>query len=183
MKRLLIIAIGLLNTACSFTSPPVALHDFGLPPHATQVSKNPTSTHKPELSVDSPAWLSKECIHYRLLYSTPTQLDCYNADKWIAPPAELFKQLLLTNSQLASHHVIIQLLNFEQQFDSANQARVVLNFVADAYALDSEQLLSTRQFHLEQATTSADASGAVTGFTQLMQQANTQLQQWLQGIK
>lgn len=182
MNRLLIIVI-MLSSACSITPKQPALHDFGVAwSEFTNPNKNSVNSGvntKAEINVDSPAWLAHECIHYRLMYSSPTQLRCYNLDKWIAPPAELFKQQLLASGKFSNHRLMIKLLDFEQQFTNAKQAHVVLNFVVDVYALNSERLLATQTFHLQQATTTPDALGAVAGFAHLTQQASDKLQQWL----
>jgi cholesterol transport system auxiliary component len=188
MNHLLIALFIMLSSACSVTPKQAALHDFGVrmnPSVTVEVRTSPQSTDtkiKADISVDSPAWLANDCIHYRLLYTSPTQLRCYNLDKWIAPPAELFKQQLLASGKLANHRLMIQLLEFEQQFDTAQQTRVVLHFVVDVYDLNSERLLATKDFHLQQATVTADAVGAVAGFAQLTQQACDKLQQWLMNL-
>ncbi|MSP28775.1 MAG: hypothetical protein EXR80_10390 [Methylococcales bacterium] len=174
MKRLAIIYLMLL-TACSLTPKQPALHDFGVQP----VSPPVKLVGKSDISVDTPPWLADDCIHYRLLTSSPTQLRCYNLDTWIAPPAELFKQQLLASGKFSNQRLHIQLLDFEQQFDSPTQARVVLHFIADVYALDSNRLIATQNFRLEHPTATADAAGAVTSFARLTQQAINQLQQWL----
>lgn len=178
MSRLLIAVLMLLNSACSTTAKTVALHDFGV----AVVRTAPQATNskiKADISIDSPAWLANECIHYRLLYAAPTELRCYNLDKWIAPPAELFKQQLLTSGQFSKHRLIIHLLDFEQQFATAQQTRVVVNFVVDVYDAGSDRLLTTQTFHLQQATATADAAGAVAGFAHLTQQAGDKIQRWL----
>jgi cholesterol transport system auxiliary component len=175
MKRLAIVYLMLL-TACSLTpKQQPALHDFGV----QAVSSPVKLVGKSDISVDTPPWLSDDCIHYRLLASSPTQLRCYNLDKWIAPPAELFKQQLLASGKFPNQRLQIQLLDFEQQFESSKQARVVLHFIVDAYDLDANRLIATQDFRLEQRTATADADGAVTSFARLTQQAINQLQQWL----
>ncbi len=192
MSRLFIATFMMLSSACNVAPKQAALHDFGVGwgeftnpnKNSTAVGVRPsTQTAKSEINVDTPSWLINECIHYRLLYDSPTQLRCYNLDKWIAPPAELFEQQLQASGKFSKHRLMIQLLDFEQQFDTPKQARVVLHFVADTYALDSDRLIATQDFHLTQATTTPDAAGAVTGFAQLTQQATDKLQQWLTTIK
>lgn len=177
MKRLLIIILMILNSACSTPTKQVALHDFG--GLTVGVRPSPQPTNKSDIDIDSPAWLATDCIHYRLLYASPTQLRCYNLDKWIAPPAELFKQRLQASGRFSQHRLMIQLLDFEQQFDTSKQTRVVLHFIAEVYSVDNNRLLATQDFHLQQAATTPDAAGAVLGFAQLTQQASDKLQQWL----
>jgi cholesterol transport system auxiliary component len=177
MKQLLIGLLILLSYACSITNKQAAQHDFGLyaPPTTPSLTKS-------EISVESPAWLGNQCIQYRLLYAEPTRLRCYSLDQWIAPPSELFKQQLQTSVIATKQRLHIQLLTFEQQFDSPKQARVVLTMVVDAYPPHSDQLKATQTFQLQQATTSPDAAGAVAGFTQLTRQASDKIQRWLSGL-
>lgn len=183
MSRLLIAVLMLLSSACSTTAKPLALHDFGAGINPSVVVGQATDSKiKADISVDSPAWLANDCIHYRLLYAAPTELRCYNLDKWIAPPAELFKQQLLTSGQFSKHRLSIHLLDFEQQFTTAQQTRVVVNVVVDVYEAGSDRLLATQAFHLQQATATADATGAVAGFAHLTQQAGDKIQQWLMNV-
>lgn len=181
MSRLIIAVLMILSSACSTTVKTVALHDFGLTVRV-RAAPQPMDKTKADISVDSPAWLANDCIHYRLLYAAPTELRCYNLDKWIAPPAELFKQQLLASGQFSKHRVMIHLLDFEQQFDTAQQARVVVNVVVDVYEAGSDRLLATQAFHLQQATATADAAGAVTGFAYLTQQAGDKIRHWLMNV-
>jgi cholesterol transport system auxiliary component len=188
MNRLFLALLIMLSAACSVAPKQIALHDFGVHPnpsvtvgvhpalHATDINT------KSDITVDTPLWLINDCIYYRLLYASPTQLRCYNLDKWIAPPAELFKQQLLASGQFSTHRLIIHLLDFEQQFDTAQQTRVVLNFVVDVYDAGSDRLLATQAFHLQQATATADAAGAVAGFAHLTQQAGDKIQHWLMNV-
>jgi cholesterol transport system auxiliary component len=175
MKQLIIGLIILLSSACSVINKQPAQHDFGL--YALPTSKQ--SLAKSEITVESPAWLANECIQFRLLYSEPTRLRCYSLDQWIAPPSELFKQQLQTSAIATKQRLQIQLLNFEQQFDSPKQARVVLTIVVNAYQPQSDRLIATQIFKLEQATASPDAAGAVLGFAQLTRLATDKIQHWL----
>ena len=183
MSRLFIAVFIMLSSACSVAPKQIALHDFGVGWSENKNSVRPSpQTTKSEINVDTPSWLINECIRYRLLYASPSQLRCYNLDKWIAPPAELFKQQLQASGKFSKYRLMIQLLDFEQQFDTPKQARVVLHFITDAYALESDRLIATQDFRLEQATTTPDATGAVIGFAHLTQQATDKLQQWLTTI-
>jgi cholesterol transport system auxiliary component len=188
MSRLFIAVLIMLSSACSVTPKGIALHDFGVESGENKNSIKANVSHSPqttksEINVDTPSWLINDCIRYRLLYASPTQLRCYNLDKWVAPPAELFKRQLQASGKLSKYRLMIQLLDFEQQFDTPKQARVVLHFVADAYPLDSDRLIATQDFRLTQVTPSPDATGAVAGFAHLTQQAADKLQQWLISLK
>jgi cholesterol transport system auxiliary component len=133
------------------------------------------------VAVSAPTWLWDNRIRYRLLYVAPTLVRFYGLDMWIAPPPELFEQMLVSRLKALNYSLNIQLLEFEQQFDASGRARVVLRFSVDAYSADNKKI-AMQEFHLEQATKTPDAAGAVSGFTDLTQQAAGRIQNWLAGL-
>ena len=170
--RVLIIFIMLLCSACSLpTKPNTNKHDFGV--------FNSANT-KADINTNTPDWLYNSCIHYRLLYSSPTELRCYNADEWIAPPSELLKQYL--NYKLNSkQRLVIELNEFEQQFDSKNTARVIVSIMINVYDKKTEQLLINKGFKFSQIT-EPNAKGAVLGFSKIIQTMNNEIQVWLNNL-
>jgi cholesterol transport system auxiliary component len=176
-----IIALTLLSAGC--TNPPKrpALHDFGLA--TASVAAPNHALVKPMLTVDAPTWLWDNRIRYRLLYADPTQVSFYGVDLWLAPPPELFEQYLLNGGSAIKHSLVIRLLDFEQQFDTPKQARVVLRFSVEAYSVDHQRKLDAQLFSLELPTKTPDAAGAVAGFTVLMKQAVVRIQDWVVGLK
>jgi cholesterol transport system auxiliary component len=172
--RALFIVLIILLCSCSTNSKQVAQHDFGLQSTSSRLNHS-------EISVTMPQWLWNQCIHYRLLYSSSTQLSCYSLDQWIAPPPELFKQQLA--SKISTHHrVIIELGEFEQQFDSPTTARVMMAMRVSVYAPHSEKQLASKDFRFEQVSATPDAAGAVAGFASLTRQATDRIQSWLAGL-
>ena len=133
------------------------------------------------VTVSAPSWLWDNRIRYRLLHVEPTHVRFYGLDMWIAPPPELFEQMLVSHLKTLYYSLNIQLLEFEQQFDASDRARVVLRFSVDAYSAGNKTI-GTQEFHLEQATKTANAAGAVIGFTDLTQQAAGRIQNWLAGL-
>lgn len=179
MRYVLIGLLTLLGAACTMNPAPVpALHDFGLPGAAPGLNED----IKPDIAVDAPTWLWDTRIHYRLLYATPSRIRTYMLDRWIASPPELFQQQLLVSSKTRNYPLVIRLLNFEQQFASPEHATVVLRFVAHVYSADHKRLLASKEFALQQATQTADAAGAVEGFTSLAQQAVDTIGAWLAAL-
>lgn len=172
--KLIIIVLAIMLASCSTSVKQPAQHDFGV---IASVGK----TGHSDISVTTPQWLWNECIHYRLVYSSPSQLGCYSLDQWIAPPPELFKQLLTRNIN-TQHRLVIELNEFEQQFDSSSSARVVMSVQVTAYKTQSEKPIATQEFHLQQASATPDAAGAVAGFSRLTRQASEKIQQWLNGL-
>ena len=177
--RFLIIALFLFSsllfgTGCSLSPKQPVLHDFGSPvPISTSRSKD---GNKPSITVDAPTWFWDNRIRYRLLYSSPTQVGFYALDLWIAPPPELFEQLLISSGKNRNYSLVIRLQEFEQQFDSHDRARVVLRFFVEAQAEGNNKKVSIQEFYLERPTATPDAAGAVSGFAKLTQQAADTIQ-------
>jgi cholesterol transport system auxiliary component len=180
ISGLFVLVLLLTLSGCSILpqSQPSAVHDFGVP-NANSSSETSTSSKQPSITVQAPKWLSDNRIHYRLLYATPTQVRFYALDRWIAPPSELFEQLLNASGKQLSKTATIQLDVFEQQFDTSNQAKVVIHFTVTTVAEDNKHRANKRDFHLQLPCPTPDAKGAVTGFTSLTKQAVDKVQAWL----
>jgi cholesterol transport system auxiliary component len=184
MKRLLMGFLFfftlLFITGCSISPKQPVLHDFGSPIQASAYKNG--QGNKPSITVDAPTWLWDNRIRYRLLYSSPTQVGFYALDLWIAPPPELFEQLLISSGKNRNYSLVIRLQEFEQQFDSHDRARVVLRFSVEAHAEGNNKKVGTQEFYLERPTATPDAAGAVSGFVKLTQQAADRIQDWLAGL-
>lgn len=180
MSGLFISVLLLTVSGCSILpqTQPSAVHDFGIP-NPNPSSETSTPTQQPSITVQAPKWLSDNRIRYRLLYATPTQVRFYALDRWIAPPPELFEQLLKASVEQWPKSATIQLDVFEQQFDTANQAKVVIHFTATTVPEDNKHQANKRDFHLQLPCPTPDAKGAVTGFTSLTKQAVYKVQAWL----
>lgn len=176
MNRVFVALFILVGTACSMRSEQVAVHDFGLPISVNGF--NPVA--KPNISVAAPEWLQDKRIRYRLLYASPTQVRFYTLDRWIAAPPELFEQQLLASGKPLDYRLIIRLMDFEQQFDAPDSARVILRFAVDAYA-DNRPVI-TQIMRLEQPSATPDAKGAVNGLARLARQAADRIQIFLSGL-
>ncbi|MDD5266780.1 MAG: hypothetical protein PHO08_06595 [Methylococcales bacterium] len=170
----------LFCTGCSVSPKQPVLHDFGLPVLNSMNKSGQRSSSS--ITVDAPTWLWDNRIRYRLLYTSPTQVGFYALDLWIAPPPELFEQLLISSGKNWNYSLIIRLQEFEQQFDSHDRARVVLRFSVEAHAEGNNKKAGTQEFYLERSTATPDAAGAVSGFVKLTQQAADRIQGWLTGL-
>jgi len=175
-----VISLLLFGTACSISPKQPALHDFGFPVPVS-INKSKLLT-KPIITVDAPTWLWDNRIRYRLLYASRTRVGFYALDLWIAPPPELFEQLLISNGKAQNYSLIIWLQDFEQQFDAPDRARVVMRFSVDAYSNDNNKKVGTQEFFLERLCITPDAAGAVSGFDKLTRQAGDKIQSWLAGL-
>lgn len=181
MKRLIpstIATITLITmlSACSIIGSnhrlPVS-HDLG--PIAKTTKQDITVT------LDAPVWLWDERIRYRLLYEDATIIHYYSLDRWEAPlPALLENRLIINGEQ--SLQLKIHLTQFEQQFKTLNQARVVMSLIVSVIAKKDYRLLASRTFDLSQNTISPDAAGAIMSFVTLTEQAKTDIEGWLETL-
>ena len=180
MKRLY---IGLLlfstlffMSGCSISPKQPAVHDFGLPASIS------TDKAQSTVTVDAPSWLWDDRIRYRQLYASSTRVGFYALDLWIAPPPELFEQLLLAYGKTRNYSLVIRLQDFAQLFDAPDRARVILRFSVEAYSGDNNKKIGAREFYLERPAATPDAAGAVNGFALLARQAVDGIQHWLTGL-
>jgi cholesterol transport system auxiliary component len=172
-----LVAITLMATvsACSISAnrgSPVR-HDLG--PMAIPTAQDTAVT------LDAPVWLWDERIRYRLLYENPTVIRHYNLDRWEAPfPVLLERRLNINGKRPFTVH--INLTQFEQQFETVNQARVVMSLMVSVFAARDHRLIANRSFNLSQSTVSPDAAGAIAGFVTLTEQGKTDIQAWLETL-
>jgi cholesterol transport system auxiliary component len=176
----LIFFIALLNMGCSFSPKQTILHDFGLPNFVSTNKVIPTGGVG--ITVDAPTWLWDNRLRYRLLYAPQTRIGFYALDLWVAPPPELFEQLLISSGKIKNYALIISLKSFEQQFDEPNRSRVVMSFLVEAYSVDKKTKIGVQAFYLEQTAIPANAAGAINGFANLTRQAADKIQIWLVGL-
>jgi cholesterol transport system auxiliary component len=176
MRYLLIAWLVFSSAGCGIADKQPVSHDFGLPV-ASSIHQGHAS-----VNVDAPSWLWDNRIRYRLLFSSPSEVRFYGMDRWIASPPEMFEQLLAASGKVQSYALIIRLQDFEQQFDAPDRARVVVHFSAEAYSGNNKHKAGAEEFYLEQFTKTADGAGAISGFTDLMQQASQKIQTWLKGL-
>jgi cholesterol transport system auxiliary component len=168
------------GTGCGISARQPALHDFGspasIPPDKSKQGKTPV------INVDSPTWFWENRIRYRLLYSSPNRVGFYTLDLWVAPPPELFEQLLISSGKIRNYSLNIWMQDFEQQFDAPGRARVILRFNVEAYSGGPDDKVYSQKFYLEQPTLTPDAAGAVNGFASLTRKAADRIQAWLTGL-
>lgn len=183
MKTLTAVMLILIATGCSIfpQAQPSAVHDFGYP-NTNSALEHIALIQQSPITVTAPKWLSDNRIRYRLLYAIPTQVRFYALDRWIAPPPELFEQLLNASGKQWPQPLSIRLDAFEQQFDAPDRAKVMMRFTATTTPADNNTL-SKRNFFLQLPCPTPDAKGAVTGFTVLTKQAVNNIQAWMMESK
>ncbi len=182
LQAITLIALVLLVitgvSGCSIRPKASAMHDLGYPYTNTQPENIVTQKQVP-ITVEAPKWLEDNRIHYRLLFATPTQVRFYAMDRWIAPPSELFEQLLNNEGKVWPAPVMIQLQAFEQQFETPQKAKVILFFTAVSIPDEKQEQHIKREFKLQLPCPTPDAKGAVVAFSNLTRQAADRIQAWL----
>lgn len=188
VSALILISVGLLS-GCSVLpaqAPQPQLHDFGpLPASAAGASG--------KIRVDrviAPAWIDDGAIQYRLVYKDPTSLQSYADHRWVAPPADMLKPRLqsLLQGAAASDEVSrpmyaldVELMEFEQDFPSAQQAEVRLVLEASLRDAADGRLVAQKQFTLTSPST-PDVHGAIADLSKLAEQAAEQVVSWCDGL-
>jgi cholesterol transport system auxiliary component len=176
---LTLIIIGV--NACSIRPKASALHDLGYVYTINGASETTTQIDQKQspVTVEAPKWLEDSGIHYRLMFSSPTQIRTYAMDRWVASPPELFEQLLNNSGKQWPKSLIINLHAFEQQFDAPEKAKALMQFTATTLPDEKSNHSIKREFTLQRPCPTADAKGAVTAFTELTRQASDKIQAWL----
>ncbi len=133
----------------------------------------------------APTWLSDNAIHYRLLYSDPTTLRSYADNRWASSPADLMdaglRYILPPGSGHASGDAYVldaQLMEFEQEFTSAHDAKVRLVLQATIRRSRDGQIIAEQRFEMEQVS-SPDVQGGITGLAQLAQKSQLAVAGWV----
>jgi cholesterol transport system auxiliary component len=183
-KVILALVVSLVAlSGCSVlpaAAPPPKLHDFG--PLAADVDASPAAIHS--VTVDAPAWLADDAIHYRLLYADPTALRSYADNRWAAAPADLLGAGLgyllpyhpaATSGDLFELHVTV--LEFEQDFSAATQASATVVMDASLIRSADGKMIAQRRFRWS-VPTDPGISGAVAGLAKLGAQSETDIAAW-----
>ncbi len=173
----LALVIALAMTGCEIAPKQPDVHDFGLPLTFSGVS----NANTPNIDIDAPKWIWDTRIRYRLLYKSPTKVNFYMLDRWIATPPELFRQQLITHSKFLRYPLAIKFLDFEQQFLSAKQAKVIMRISVTAFSNDNKSL-ATQEFYWQHNTLSPDGKGAVEAFAVLVRSAINDIDNWLANL-
>lgn len=175
-------AVMSVTTACGvFPDRPAqpAVHDFGLAEGFSSVSSSRAMALVwSNVTVTAPAWLQNENICYRLLYADPTRVRYYARDRWLAAPNALLAHRLSMAGGGGGWRLRIELLEFEQIFDSPQNARVILTFHALAQRSAEEDAVAEKIFRFSLPSPTADAQGAVTASVGLVDEAVKSLQNW-----
>jgi ABC-type uncharacterized transport system auxiliary subunit len=162
------LAMGVVVGGCSLVpeTPQVVTYDLG-PAAAAPASATPL----PPLRVfptDGPSWLDGNAIYYRLHFAQAERLQPYATQRWVMSPVRLFdermREAIATRGALgwsgdkATPALKVDLLDFEQVFDSATASRGVVRVRATVFR---DGMIGQKTFVAEQPAPSADGAGGV----------------------
>ncbi len=177
LSYLLLPIVLLALSGCGLLPPhaaPPRYHDFGPP-----VTGQPANAGLYLREVTAPAWLDSGEIQYRLLMTDSTQLRAYATARWIAAPSRLLAQRLreqLPGTGSPHYGLRVELERFEQDFDTPDHARAVMQLHAVITAADGTTL-AAHDFTFS-TPTPPDVAGAITGLAALAQQATEAILAW-----
>jgi cholesterol transport system auxiliary component len=169
LPRFAALAAVALLAACSLIpprAPPPVLRDFGAPPPLADASAADLRRSLPAPGIVSAVnWLDDTAIHYRFLYDEPTRVRRYAFNRWVAPPSEMLqarlRQLLIERDTApAEPQLDLQLLRFEQIFDTPGHARALVGVAAHLHIGD--ELVAGDMFQSE-VPCAPNVDGAVDG--------------------
>lgn len=163
-------------------APQAQFHDFGPLPAAAD---DPVGQLRVD-RVSAPPWIDDGAIHYRLTYKDPTSLLSYADNRWAAAPSDMLglrlADLVAGATQPAGsgepvHLLSVELMEFEQDFSSAQQAEVTLVAEVSIRRAVDGKVLRQKQFVLS-APTTPDVRGAVADLSKLAGQAAEEIVSW-----
>ncbi len=137
------------------------------------------------LDVVAPSWLDSGALQYRLMYEDSGRRLAYSRSRWAASPAEMLEQALKRSLQGDSTagrcRLRLELVEFQQTFDSPLASRAVLAARASLYADEGKGILARQSFNLVRPADTADGPGGVKALSALAGDLEEGLRTWLQG--
>jgi cholesterol transport system auxiliary component len=141
----------------------------------------------------APTWLDSTAIHYRLAYYDLAQTYAYASNRWASPPATLLTQWIRSriagisdggvmsaaDSVQTDYILRLELEEFTQIFDTADQSRAVVKLRASLINRSTRSLAAQRSFHVEQAAPEPNAAGAVRALAEASDKLIGDLLNWL----
>jgi cholesterol transport system auxiliary component len=179
MNRLLwaglVLTVAFMS-GCAAESTSMAFHDFG---PAEEIFPSATNASQPLITVDAPTWLWDNRLRYRLLHRMPTQIGYYRLDQWVAAPPELLQQWFAANAKGGDYLLALELMNFEQRFQSSSEAYVVMSLKATVFSTNYKKKGGDKDFYWRYPCPSPNADGAIMAFRRLLKQVDSDLNAWL----
>jgi cholesterol transport system auxiliary component len=201
MKIFVVFAmVALAGCVTPRTQTATAVYDFGLQRFATSAKAEAPGNARLQASLlmaeaTAPAWLDSTAIHYRLAYYDLAQTYTYASNRWASPPATLLTQWIRSriagisdggvmsaaDSVQTDYILRLELEEFTQVFDTADQSRAVVKWRASLINRDTRSLVAQRSFHIEQAAHAPNAAGAVRALAEASDKLIGDLLGWLVG--
>lgn len=168
---LVMLAAASVLSGCALTrsSAPTVTYDLG---PAIAVPADPTTASKlPRLRVaqtEGPTWMDSNSFYYRLQYAQAQRLQPYATQRWVVPPTQLFdsrlREAISARGALAWSGdtdvpaLKVDMLDFEQVFDSATSSQGLVRVRATVY---HHGMIGQQTFVARQPAPSADGAGGV----------------------
>lgn len=141
----------------------------------------------------APPWLDNTAIYYRLAYHNSAQFHRYANSRWIASPTVLLSQKMRdriakemgsqvinnNNTAKADHILHIELEEFAQIFDSAQQSHALIALRASLIKRNTRDVIAQNYFSTQAAAPSSDAGGAVAALSAASDQLINKLIAWM----
>ena len=180
-KLLLVAAVLALLAGCggNRTNQTLRTYDFGL---ASDPDRPPINADiRP---VESPEWLDRPDMLYRLAYRNSNVLEPYAMSRWAGTPAALLTLKLRqslggADPRSAGCVRTVYLEEFSQVFDSEQASRAVLYARAMLREVKQGQRSQSTALRLEKPTDSPDATGGAKAFADLAEEFTRKLGDWV----
>lgn len=163
----LIALVPLAGCSALSSGAPTLTYDLG--PLAGTPSQAPAPLPKLRVAqTDGPVWMDSLSLYYRLEYTQAQRMQAYATQRWVDSPPRLFDARL--RDAVAARGALtwfgdgsvpalkVDLLAFEQVFDSSTASRGVVRARATVY---HKGLIGQKTFVAEQPASSADGAGGV----------------------
>ena len=191
--------VALAGCATLRTQTSTAVYDFGLQRLTTSANQaEAPSDMRLQASLlvtdaTAPTWLDSTAIHYRLAYYDLAQTHAYATNRWASPPAALLTQWIRSriagisdggvmsaaDSVQTDYILRLELEEFTQVFDTADQSRGVVKLRASLINRSTRTLEAQRSFHIEQTAPTPNAAGAVRALAEASDRLIGDLLGWL----
>ncbi|SOY41535.1 conserved hypothetical protein [Cupriavidus taiwanensis] len=189
---LLLAAAGLALSGCALTrGEPIITYDLGpaVAAPAASATGNPAPAPLPKLRVaqtDGPNWLEGNALFYRLQYAQAQRLQAYATQRWVMSPTRLFDERL--REAVAARGTLgwsgdgsipalkVELLEFDQVFDSATASQGVVRLRATVYR---HGMLGQQTFEARRPAPSADGAGGVKALAEASDAVIAALLDWI----
>ena len=173
---------------------PRELYDLGMLPAAQNAAPPPMLPPLSIAEVNTPQWLNSRMMFFRLAYANDRQPHPYANSRWSMPPGQLFGQRLKSRLGQAGGAVLsasdgavnvpvlrVEMDDFTQIFTSPEQSIVRVNVRASV--LSGRTLAAHRNFSLDVAAPTPDASGGASALADATDAIITDMMNWLAGLQ